>query len=239
MLARGYVVINFLHQEEPLSLYINIGMSATDGKSALLTYLIKFVNKLVEAYNVELTGINRKIEAANLTLKTEISMVRKELRLKKISTEECSAQINRLMSAMCNSVAPLAFFINDNTPEGMAIRLHEQHGWGAVFDAEKGIYKHVYQLERSPDLLLQAWSGEYFDRVRATGKNASIVIPRPQITIFKLVNKHILKMVYNSKELLDNGFLARTLSVIHPEPINRDSLHISNPVSEAGVQWFE
>lgn len=121
---------------------------------------------------------------------------------------------------------------NDITVERIVDLLDAQHERIALFSAEGNLFKIIsglYSNEPNAGVLLQGYSGEYFDLQRKNGSD--IHLKHPLITILTMVQPIVIEKLFSEGELSRNGMTAR-FAYIKPESLIGKRKFYTDQVSE-------
>jgi len=115
----------------------------------------------------------------------------------------------------CPAPADPGLFVDDATPEALALALERQRECAALFAPEGGAFgtwAGRYSGMHNFEVVLRAHSGESL-RVDRVGR-APVVLERPLLTIAVTVQPHVLECVVADREFVGRGLLARFLVVM-------------------------
>ena len=154
-----------------------------------------------------------------------------------------SALVARIAEEAGKLAAPppeVSLIAGDATPEGLAVRLHEQGGRLAVFDTEGSLLSNVLGRYTSGstnfDLLLRAWSG---DELRVDRKGSPpLSVASPVLTVCLTLQPEMLRRLGEHRESITQGLASRFLYAIPASKVGT-RLFRGDSISEAAKKLYE
>jgi hypothetical protein len=216
--------------EEPLNIYVAVGMESGNRKTSVLAAMAQpFIEwELAETERTE--SERKRLLSQRKTVEGQIVALRKKA-ARAIADSNLVEQITELEGALPEPPGLPRLWTQDVTPEKLAVLMAE-HGEciallsdeGGVFDLLAGLYsKGIPNL----DLFLQAHSGSSVRVDR--GSRPPVLMQHPALTVAISPQPDVLRNLSDRPGFRGRGLLARFLYGLPASPLGSRLLH-PNPV---------
>ncbi len=216
--------------EEPLNIFVAVGMESGNRKTAVLQAMAQPFAEWERIEQERLQAERKRVLSERKTLEAQIETRRKKAAMS-LADSGVVAQITELEAALPEVPALPRLWVQDVTPEKLAVMMAE-HGEriallsdeGGVFDLLAGRYsKGIPNL----DLFLQAHSGSSVRVDR--GSRPPVLMQHPALTVAIAPQPDVLQNLSDQPGFRGRGLLARFLYALPPSPLGSRLLQ-PNPV---------
>lgn len=225
---------------EPINIYTLIALPPANHKSIVLKYCTQPLLAWEKAQEARLGAEIKRARSERKTQEKLIERLRLEAAKQKNSVEQrrLIEQITELEAALpVPSVLPV-LFVNDVTPESLAIIVHEQGGRLGLFSDEGGLLETLAGLysqgAANIDILLKGIDGGEM-RIQRKDRRFSL---KPYLTVVMMVQPTVVQQLAEKKAYRGNGALERFLYVMPQSKLGYRT-HSTPPVPEQIQQAYE
>lgn len=223
---------------EPIHLYTLIALPSANNKSQVLRACTK---PLIDWEQSQRMQLEREIKYQRAERKNQEKRI-ESLRIKAAKEEDIVKQkqlFQEIIELEVNLIEPAALpvlFVNDATPESLAMTAYAQHGRLAIFSDEGGIFETLAGLytngSANIDILLKGIDG---GDVRIHRKDQNINL-NPFLTLVFAVQPVVLQRLGNKAVYQGNGTLERFLYVLPKSKLGyrtHDKPPVPDPIQQA------
>lgn len=200
---------------EPLNTYSVTYLPPAERKSAAL---VKCKKPLIDWEIGESKRLQPEIDAKVSERKTRLKAI-ETLRAKagkaqsSADLENTIEQVHQLETDLPEVPCPPRFFIDDITPEGLALFMSSHDNRAAILEAEGGIFELMAGLytkgASNLNIWLKSWSSESINVDRKTTESIRVV--NPALTICLIVQPEVLRSIGEKPGFRGLGLLGRFL----------------------------
>lgn len=215
-LAKHFVISPKLGWQEPIHIYTLMALPSANNKSQVLKACTQ---PLIEWEQAQRLKLDQKIKYQQAERKNQEKWI-ESLRTKAAKESDSTIQkqlFSEITELAVNLIEPMALpllFVNDATPESLAITAYEQGGRLAVFSDEGGILETLAGLYSNGisniDILLKGIDG---GEVRVRRKDRSMNF-NPFLTMVLAIQPMVLQRMGAKPIYQGNGALERFLYVL-------------------------
>lgn len=225
---------------EPINIYTLIALPPANHKSIVLKYCTHPLLTWEKEQEARLSGEIRRLRSERKTQEKLIERLRTEAVKEKnyLEQRKLIEQITELESALTAPPVLPVLFVNDATPESLAMMVHEQGGRLGLFSDEGGLLETLAGLysqgAANIDILLKGIDGGEM-RVRRKDREFSL---KPYLTVVVMVQPAIVQQLAEKKAYRGNGTLERFLYVMPHSKLGYRT-HSTPPIPEKLQQVYE
>jgi hypothetical protein len=216
--------------EEPLNIFVAVGMESGNRKTAVLRAMAQPFVAWEFTEKERLQPERKRLLSERKTLEAQIEALRKKA-AKSLAAPGLVAQIAELEAALPEVPALPRLWVQDVTPETLAVMMAEQgeriallSDEGGVFDLLAGLYSRGIP---NLDLFLQAHSGSSVRVDR--GSRPPVLMQHPALTVAISPQPDVLQNLSDRPGFRGRGLLARFLYGLPASPLGSRLLQ-PNPV---------
>jgi hypothetical protein len=223
-LAGKVIVVIEAGYSEPLNIYVAVAMESGNRKTAVFLLMIK---PLVNWELQEGKRLESEIKRAKSERKTREARI-DQLRAKAAKSSLNTTIIQEIADAeasLPNVPQPPRLWVQDVTPEKLAVLMMEQRERMAIFSDEGGIFDILagrYSGVPNLDLILQGHSGSPVRVDRTT--RGSVLLQNPILTFAISPQPDVLQHLSDTPGFRGRGLLARFLYALPVSPLGSRSL---------------
>jgi uncharacterized protein DUF3987 len=240
ILMQRVVISPKAHWFEPINIYTLIALPPANHKSIVLKYCTQPLLAWEREQEAQLGAEIRRLRSERKTQEKLIERLRVEAAKEKNHLEQRKLieQVTELEASL--SVPPVlpVLFVNDATPESLAIMVHEQGGRLGLFSDEGGLLETLAGLysqgTANIDILLKGIDGGEM-RVRRKDRGFSL---KPYLTVVMMVQPAIVQQLAEKKAYRGNGALERFLYVMPQSKLGYRT-HSTPPIPEKLQQAYD
>jgi hypothetical protein len=236
-IARNVTVSPEPGYEEPLNIYVAVGMESGNRKTAVLRHMARPLIDWEQSEAERLAPERKRLTSERRTQEAQAEALRKKAaRLQ--DNQALKVEIADLEASLPEVPASPRLWVQDVTPEKLAVIMAEQgeriallSDEGGIFDLLAGRYsKGIPNL----DLFLQGHSGSSVRVDR--GSRPPVFLENPALTVAISPQPHTLQSLADRPGFRGRGLLARFLYALPPSPLGSRSLvpdPVPTPVDDA------
>ena len=224
---------------EPANLYIAVAMESGNRKTSVLDAMSKPLVEWERDESIRLAPEAKRIASERKTAEARIDALRKKA-ANAPDPESLAAEITRLETSLPEVPEPPRLWVQDVTPENLAVKMVQNGGRMALLSDEGGVFDVLAGIRYNNkgtnlDLFLKGHSGSAVRVDR--GSRPPVMIDTPALTVGISPQPEVLESLNGKPGFRGYGLLARFLYCLPPSPLGNRRL-VSSPCPKSTEQAY-
>jgi hypothetical protein len=224
---------------EPVNLYVAVAMESGNRKTSVLDAMSRPLVEWEREESIRLAPEAKRIASERKTAEARIDALRKKA-ANAADPESLVAEITRLETSLPEVPEPPRLWVQDVTPENLAVKMVQNGGRMALLSDEGGVFDVLAGIRYNNkgtnlDLFLKGHSGSAVRVDR--GSRPPVMIDAPALTVGISPQPEVLESLNGKPGFRGYGLLARFLYGLPPSPLGNRRL-VTSPCPKSTEQSY-